>query len=205
MKDGGDRNGVFQAKGGEILLNRAVIGMSQAWGQREPMTQGEIDAMTTDVVYLDTRTDEGITRFLDMVPGGDTIMWLQEEEGEADRERAESPTGGKSSGAIAELADAIGVELPESVAGDDVDEEMEDDFPSVQGIPEAAWEGLRGLKGSKHDPIQAPKSAGETPKARTEKRGEQGGDELDEGIAEGDLRRLGLSNSRRAGDVWKTF
>ena len=117
------------------------------------MTQGEIDVMTTDVVHLDTRTDEGITRFLDMVSGGDTIMWLQEEEGETDRERAESPTGGESSGAIAELVDAVGVELPESVAGDDVDEEMEDDFPPVQGILEAAWEGLRGLKGSKHAPV----------------------------------------------------
>ena len=28
VKDGEDRNGVFQARGGEILLNQAVIGMS---------------------------------------------------------------------------------------------------------------------------------------------------------------------------------
>ena len=102
------------------------------------MTQDEIDAMTTDVVHLDTRTEEGITRFLEMVSGGETIMWLQAGEGEADREGAQSPTGGESRGAIAELADMVGVELPESVAGDDVDEEMEDNFPPVQGIPEAA-------------------------------------------------------------------
>ena len=67
------------------------------------------------------------------------MMWLQEEEGEAERERAESTSGGKSSGAIAELADTVGLELPESVAGDDEDEEMEDDFLPVQGILEAAW------------------------------------------------------------------
>ena len=136
MKEGGDRNGVFQARGGEIILNQAVVGMSQARGQKEPMTQAGIDALTTDVVYLDTRTDEGITQCLDMLSGGGEMMWLQEEEEEGNRERAESPSGGVSSGAIAELADAVGLELPESEAGDDEDEEMEDDFQPVQGIPE---------------------------------------------------------------------
>ena len=57
VKEGGDRNGVFQARGDKIIHNQAVIGMSQARGQKEPMTQAEIDALTTDVVYLDTRTD----------------------------------------------------------------------------------------------------------------------------------------------------
>ena len=33
------------------------------------MTQEGIDAVTTDVVYLDTMTDEGIAQFLDMVSG----------------------------------------------------------------------------------------------------------------------------------------
>ena len=37
VREGGDRNGVFQARGGEIRLNRAMIGMSQARGQKEPM------------------------------------------------------------------------------------------------------------------------------------------------------------------------
>ena len=32
VKEGGDRNGVFQARGGEIILNQAVAGMSQARG-----------------------------------------------------------------------------------------------------------------------------------------------------------------------------
>ena len=82
VKEGGDRNGVFQARGGEIILNQAVVGMSQARGQKEPMTQVGIDALTTEVVYLDTRTDEGITRCLDMLSGGGEMMWLQEEEGE---------------------------------------------------------------------------------------------------------------------------
>ena len=67
VKEGGDRNGVFQASGGEMILNQAVVGMSQARGQKEPMTQAGIDALTTEVVYLDTRTDEGITRCLDML------------------------------------------------------------------------------------------------------------------------------------------
>ena len=80
------------------------------------------------------------------------MMWLQEEEGEEDRERAESPSGGESSGAIAELTDAVGLQLPESEAGDDEDEEMEDNLPPVQGIPEATWESLRGLRDSKHAP-----------------------------------------------------
>ena len=61
MKEGGDRNGVFQGRGGEIILNQAVVGMSQARGQKEPITQAGIDALTTNVVYLDTRTEEGIT------------------------------------------------------------------------------------------------------------------------------------------------
>ena len=137
VREGGDRNGVFQARGGEILLNQAVIGMSQARGQKEPMTQEGIDALTADVVYLDTRTDEGMTQFLDMVSGDGEIMWLQEDEGEEDRERAENPSGGVSSGAIAELAEAVGMELPESEAGDDEDDVMEDDFLPVEGIPEA--------------------------------------------------------------------
>ena len=59
---------------------------------------------------------------------------MQEEEGEEDRERAESPSGVGSSVAIAELADTVGLELPESVAGDDEDEEMEDEFLPVQGF-----------------------------------------------------------------------
>ena len=58
----------------------------------------------------------------------------------------------ESSGAIAELADAVGLELPESEAEDDEDEEMEDDFQPVQGIPEGTWEGLRGLRDSRHAP-----------------------------------------------------
>ena len=70
--------------------------------------------------------------------------------GEEDRERAESPSGGRSSGAIAELADAVGLELPESVAGDDEEQEMEDEFLLVHGIPEAIWESLRGLRESKY-------------------------------------------------------
>ena len=107
VKDGGDRNGVFQARGGEIILNQAVVVISQASGQKAPMTQAEIDALTTDVVYLDTRTDERVTQCLDMLLDGGEIMWLQEEEGEEDRERAESPSGGVSSGAIAELGDAV--------------------------------------------------------------------------------------------------
>ena len=114
VREGGDRNGVFQVRGGEILLNQAVIGMSYARGQKEPMTQEGIAALTTDGMYLDTRTDEGITEFLDMVLGDGETMWLQEEEVEKDSERAESPSGGRSSGAIAELADAVGLELPES-------------------------------------------------------------------------------------------
>ena len=139
VREGGDRNGVFQARGGKILLNRAVIGMSQARGQKEPMTQESIDALTTDVIYLDTRTDEGITQFFDMVSGEGEIMWLQEEEVEEDKERAESPLEGRSSGAIAELEEAVGMELPESKVGDDEDKEMEDEFLPVQGIPDAAW------------------------------------------------------------------
>ena len=51
-----------------------------------------------------------------------------------------------------ELADAVGLELLESEAVDDEDELMEDDLPPVQGIPEAAWECLRGLRESKHAP-----------------------------------------------------
>ena len=147
MKEGGDRNGVFQARGGEIILNQAVVGMSQARGQKEPMTQAGIDARTTEVVYLDIRTDEGITRCLDMLSGGGEMMWLQDEEGEEERERAESPTGGKSSGAIAELADAVGLELPESEAGDDEDEEMEDDLLPVQGIPDGYMGEFEGIEG----------------------------------------------------------
>ena len=100
VRERGNRNGFFQARVGEILLNQAVIGMSQDRGQKEPMTQEIIDALTTDVIYLDTRTDEGITQFLDMVSGDGEIMWLQEEEVEEDKERAESPSGGRSSGAI---------------------------------------------------------------------------------------------------------
>ena len=152
VKEGGDRNGAFQAREGEIILNQAVVGMSQARGQKEPMTQAGIDALTTDVVYLDTRTDEGITQYLDMLSGGGEMMWLQEEEEEGNRERAESPLRGELSGAIAELADMVGLELPESEAGDDEDEEMEDDFQPVQGIPEGTWEGLRGLRDSRHAP-----------------------------------------------------
>ena len=34
--------------------------MSQARGQKKPMTQEGIDALTTDVIHLDTRTEEGI-------------------------------------------------------------------------------------------------------------------------------------------------
>ena len=44
------------------------------------------------------------------------------------------------------------MELPESEAGDDEDEEMEDDFPPVQGIPEGTWDGLRGLRDSRYAP-----------------------------------------------------
>ena len=55
------------------------------------MTQESIDALTTDIVYLDMRIDEGITQFLDMVSGDGEIMWLQEEQGEEDRDRVESP------------------------------------------------------------------------------------------------------------------
>ena len=150
VKEGGDWNGVFQARGGEIILNQVVVGMSQARGHKELMTQAEIDALTTDVVYLDTRTNEGVTQCLDMLLGGGEIMWLQEEEGEENRERAESPSGGVSSGAIAELADAVGLELPESEAGYNEDEEMENDLPPVQEIPEATWKSLRGLRDSKH-------------------------------------------------------
>ena len=69
VRAGGDRNSVFQARGGEILLNQTVIGISQARGQKELMTQEGIDAVTTDVVYLDTMTNEGIAQFLDMVSG----------------------------------------------------------------------------------------------------------------------------------------
>ena len=61
-----------------MLLNQAMIRMSQARGQKEPMTQESIDVLTTDVVYLDTRTNEGITQFLDMVSEDGEIMWLQE-------------------------------------------------------------------------------------------------------------------------------
>ena len=117
------------------------------------MTQAGVDALTTDIVYLDTRTAEGITRCLDMFSGGGELMWLQEEEGEEERERAESPSGGTSSGAIGELADSVGLELPVSEAGDDEDEMMENDLLPVLGIPEAAWESLRGLRYSKHAPI----------------------------------------------------
>ena len=67
VREGGDRHGVFPASGGEILLNQVVVEMSQARGQKELMTQKSIDARTTDVVYLDTRTDKVITQFLDMV------------------------------------------------------------------------------------------------------------------------------------------
>ena len=102
------------------------------------MTQEGIDALTTDFVYLDMRMDEGITKFLDMVSGDGEMMWLEEEEGEEDRQRPESPSGGRSSGAIAELADAVGLELPQNEAGDDEDEMMEEDLPLVQGILEAA-------------------------------------------------------------------
>ena len=36
--------------------------------------------------------------------------------------------------------------------GDDEEEVMEDDLPPVQGIPDAAWERLRGLRDIKHAP-----------------------------------------------------
>ena len=44
----------------------------------------------------------------------------------------------------------MGLELLESEVGDDEDEVMEDNLQPVQGIPEAAWESLRGLKDSKY-------------------------------------------------------
>ena len=91
VRDGGNRKGIFQARSGEILLNQVVLGMSQARGQQDPITQEGIDARTTDVVYLNMRMDEGITQCLDMVSEDGEIMWLQEEEREEDRERAESP------------------------------------------------------------------------------------------------------------------
>ena len=94
--------------------------------------------MTTEVVYLDTRTDKGIMKFLDMVSGERTLMWLHEQEGEDNRGRAESPSRGKLSSTIEELVGAIGVELLEIVVGHDTDEEIKDDIPPVQGIPEAA-------------------------------------------------------------------
>ena len=199
--EGGDRNGVFQARGGEIILNQAVVRISQARGQKEPMTQAGIDALTTDVVYLDTRTEEGITRYLDMLSAGGEMMWLQEEEGEEERERAESPSGGKSSGAIAELADAVGLELPESVVGDDEDEEMEDEFLPVQGIPEAAWESLRGLRDSKHastnDQLGGETWTGE---AREEESGAVNPKKEKERSTNG-LWEMGTYDSRKAGDV----
>ena len=101
----------MQAKGGKILLNQAVVGISQAQGSNEPKTLKEIDALTTDEVYLDTNTEKAITKFLDMVSGAGDILWLQEKEGEEARERAESPSGGQSTGVIVELADAVRVEL----------------------------------------------------------------------------------------------
>ena len=175
--------------------------MSQAWGQKEPMTQEGIDALTTVVVYLDTRMDEEITLFLDMMSRGGEIMWLQGEEGEENRERVESPSGGRSSGAIVELADAVGLDLLESEAGDSEDEVMEDDLPPVQGIPEAVWESLKGLRDSKHAPTNV-RLDGEawTGEARDEESGARTHREEKEGKAKG-LWEMGTHDSRKAGDV----
>ena len=195
MRHRGDRNGIFQARGSESLLNHVVAGISQAHGQKEPKTQEEIDALTTDEVSMDTSTDNGITSFLDMVSRGVDIMWLQEEEREKERERAESPSGGQSSGAITELANAVGMELPESRVGDDDVEEMEDDLPPVQGIPDVGREGLKGLWRSRHAPesIQANKrevkGTGGTGDNTWKGEGGSGG---------GDLSAMGMINSRKA-------
>ena len=128
-------------------------------------------------------------------------MWLQAEEVEENKDRSESPTGGKSYGTIAELADLVGVELLETEVGDDVDEKMEDDFPPVQGIPNAFWEGLKALKGSKHAPGKEVRGDKGAPTLEKGKRNEYDRSELYEGITDGDLRRLGLSGNRKAGDI----
>ena len=201
MKKGGDRNGVFQARGGEIILNPAVVRMSQARGQKEPMMQAGIDALTTDVVYLDTRTDEGITRCLDILSGRGERMWLQEEEGEEERERAESPSGGTSSGAIAELADAVGLELPESEAGDDEDEMMKGELPPVQGILEATWESLRELRDSKQAPTNDRLAGGMCTGEAKDEEGDAGNTGEGKGSRTKGLWEMGTHDSRKAGDV----
>ena len=91
--------------------------------------------------------------------------------------------------------------LPESEAGDDEDEEMEDDFQLVQGIPEGTWEGLRGLRDSRHAPSDI-RLGGEswTGEAGDEKEDSGTLGETREGRAKG-LWEMGTRDSRKAGEV----
>ena len=95
----------------------------------------------------------------------------------------------------------MGLELPESEAGDDEDEEMEDDFQPVQGIPEGTWEGLRGLSDSRHAPSDM-RRGGEswTGEAGDEKGNPSTLGETRDGRAKG-LWEMGMRDSRKAGDV----
>ena len=95
----------------------------------------------------------------------------------------------------------MGLELLETVEGDDEDEEMEDDFLPVQGIPESTWESLRGLRYSKHAPTND-RLGGETWTA--EGRDEEGGTGNLKGEKEErtkGLWEMGTYDSRKAGDV----
>ena len=78
---------------------------------------------------------------------------------------------------------------------------MEDDLPPVEGIPEAAWDSLKGLRDSKHAPTNVRLDGGTwTGEARNEESsmGNQG--EKKEGKARG-LWEMGIYDSRKAGDV----
>ena len=95
----------------------------------------------------------------------------------------------------------MGLELPESEAGDDEDEVMEDKLPLVQGIPVATWESLRVLRDSKHastnDWLDGETWIGE---ARDEKRGAGNPREEKEGRTTG-LWEIGTYDRRKVGHV----
>ena len=94
-----------------------------------------------------------------------------------------------------------GIGTTRDEAGDDVDEVMEDDLPLVQGIQEAVWESLRGIRESKHTPtnnwLSREMWIGEA-REENESTGNLG--EEKEGKVKG-LWEIYTYDSRRVGDV----
>ena len=80
---------------------------------------------------------------------------------------------------------------------------MEDDLPPVQGIPEATWESLRGLRGSKHAPTKGRLDEGTRTGEARDQEGDRGNKEGEKGGRTKGLWEMGTHDSRKAGDVLK--